>query len=338
MLKEEFYNLAKDIAKEEGFVIDSLISEADATANMHLRNMIISGKFQDKSAILKLYDDKWVNYEPEALKAFHKKNASEIISAPELYRYELISPKSGWLIMEKLPDDGYFYKSPVSAKDKKEIMRIFAEIKKIFPAEAWKPLDLFNRLPAHEYHRARLGGWFMNCSISEEERKVQGLEPLYRPEDIISRYNRGMKIIDREFTQRQTEWIHGHIKSSELFRHKDGQHFSVIDFGHVKMYPQGYDFAFIVWMDVFMEMKPYKDYEYWRKLVQDWIDLMDKPAAEMKIENFQQLLRASLIERLLGTILEDVPGMDMAYESKKKVADYYFTMFDEFADAYEKEN
>ncbi|MFB6182403.1 MAG: hypothetical protein ABEJ24_05935 [Candidatus Magasanikbacteria bacterium] len=70
-----------------------------------------------------MYDDPRFSDEPEALKRFNQKNESNIISSPDVYDYEIISPNKYWLIMELLPEDAEPFESPLSDSERNSYFR-----------------------------------------------------------------------------------------------------------------------------------------------------------------------------------------------------------------------
>ena len=59
-------------------------------------------------------------------------------------------------------------------------------------------------------------------------------------------------------------------------------------------------------------------YSQWRKEIFDWFKEAEKIGKVLKIKNFKSLMRAGLIERILGSILADVCASERPREEKEK--------------------
>src|SRR5215218_5997835 len=107
-----------------------------------LRNLIWEVEHEGRPAVLKVYDDDVVNVEAESLRAFHDSNRSRILTAPQLRLYETVSLTKGWLLMEKLPDDGHFLESPISEGERDRFIELYCEYRRNFPSSPNRPLAL----------------------------------------------------------------------------------------------------------------------------------------------------------------------------------------------------
>ncbi len=292
------------------------------------RNVIYSGTYNDKPAVLKVYDDPRLLDEPLSLKLFNENNKSEILAAPQLYAYDVVSSNKGWLIMEKLPEEGKFFKSPLSPEERKEFLEFFMEYRRNFPESPTRELYLAENLPSHEYHVFRINRWMSLATYKEKELIMKGEERVLNPEEFIPLYQKGLEVIRKEFCQRKMIWSHGHFKPKEIYKVSSDKFF-LTDFAHTKMYPEGYEFGFMIWADHFMAVDWKIDYKEWRKGVFSWIEDLRHIAEEIKIEDYDNLIKASLIERILGTILADICATERLREEKLKRIDLLYRLFNE---------
>lgn len=316
--KTHLHLLAEKIIKKTGFVLDKEIRQGLYYSPKNIRNLILSGLYKNKPAVLKIYDDPRLSDEPTSLNEFNKRNKSKILKAPEVYNYEIISAKKGWFIMEKLPKGSKEFIRPIKQIDRKEIARLYLEYRKNFPNKPTRLLTLSENLLAHQFHIFRINRWLQLCNDKETERNLSGEKIILNPKEFIPRFEKGIDLIYREFKKREMIWCHGHFNPAELFKVPNQNVYYLIDFGHTKIYPEGYEFAFIIWSDWIMHADYRMDYSRWKKGIDDWIKEFKPIASKLNLRGFQSLMRVSLAERCLGTILADICATEGSVEEKKK--------------------
>lgn len=312
---------AKSVAKEKNITIEKQIYEGYYYSREHVRNIIYKVTFKGKSAVFKIYDDPRVSYEPFAHQNFLKNNRSKILSAPELYDYEVASPQKGWLLMEFLPNGGVFLKSPLTAAQRVEFLKVYLEYRKHYPAKPTRPLLLAEQLPSAEYHVFRIGCWLDLATKYEASAQLSHTFFPLTAKEFVPLYTKSIQFIRRVFRNRPMEWSHGHFKPIEIFK-VNASHYYLTDFAHEKMYPQGYEFGFMVWSDWMTESDWTMAYKKWRKGIYDWVDAFEPVAHKLKINKFNMLARASLVERALGVLLTDVASSDGSFQEKKLRSQY----------------
>src|SRR4030042_5506380 len=235
----------KEIARENEFKIDKEIYRGFYYSTIKIRNIIYEGDYQDKKAILKIYDDPRLSDEPVAQAKFNGINNSKILFAPKIYKSELTSTKSGWLIMEKL-SGGSFMKSPLARMERMNFLNLYLEYRKNFPIKPTRTLALAENLPTHEFHCFRISRWLQMANDREAKIVLNGEKPVLEPNKLVAYYGKSISIIRKEFLKRKMIWCHGHFKPKEIFLTLDGKYY-LTDFAHVKMYPEVYELAFIIW-------------------------------------------------------------------------------------------
>ena len=72
MYKTKLQIWAEDIALQKGFSVDKLIYQGEYYAAGHTGDIILSGTYNNKPAVLKAYDDPRLSDEPISLKNFIK--------------------------------------------------------------------------------------------------------------------------------------------------------------------------------------------------------------------------------------------------------------------------
>ena len=247
--------------------------------------------------MLKEYNDPRQTDEPLALKSFNKNNKSKILTAPQLYDYKIISKHQGWLIMEKLPALGKFFKPPLTPQKRKEFLKIFLEYKKYFPQRPHRKLHPYEKLSADKFNLKKLNHWLKLSKIKS-----------------IKNYQASLNLINKEFSKRKMQWVHGHFKPQEIYYTPKLKKYYLTDFAHVKKYPEGYELAFIIWADQLMtDPKNHRG-------VYTWIKELKPIAHKLKIKNFDSLIKASLVERILGTIIADIGATNKSQTQKDKLA------------------
>lgn len=127
-------------------------------------------------------------------------------------------------------------------------------------------------------------------------------------------------------------WCHGHFKPHELFKVSDNLYY-LTDFAHSQMHPQGFELAFIIWADWMMCADWKMDYQNWRAGIKDWIRELKPIADKIGVKGFDELMRSSLTERILGTMLADVCASDRPREEKERRIALLYNLLDDVLDA-----
>lgn len=334
MNTQQYDDLLNEICRKTGFVAKGVLYQGTYYKNKSIRNIVIEGTYKRRKAVLKIYDDPRVNFEPINQKAFYEINKSVVLKVLEVYRCEIISPNKGWFIMEKLPERGSFFGQPI--ENKKEFVRLFLLYRKYWPKEPTRELAPIERLPAHLYHLFKINRWVELMNNEEVRLALVGKQPLLisksKKDDFTPRFEKAIALIEEEFKKRKMIWCHAHFKPHEIFKVSDEKYF-LTDFAHCQMCPEGYELAFIIWADWIMSADWRMDYDEWKIGVKDWVKFLKPVARKLKIENFEELMRASLAERILGTILADVCASDRPREEKEGRIILLYALLDDVLDA-----
>ena len=325
---EAFELWAKQIASDTGFVLGEKMYQGTYYTAEYIRDVIYAGTWEGMPAVLKLYNDPRLSDEPLSLESFHQNNQSDLLLAPKLYRFHKDTPKRGWLIMEKLPQDGSFFRSPLSQSEKIAFMDLYMEYRQYFPKLPTRPLTLAEKLPSVEYHRTRIAQWFCLANEKEEERRGKQQDVLLLEEEFLPRYLQIMDRISKEFVDRKMIWCHGHFKPQELYRTNVGTVY-LTDFAHTKMYPEGYELAFIVWADRLMAADWCASYDEWKAGIDEWTEIFRAHQRLLGFEAFDRLWRASLLERSIGTVLADITASDKPREEQEGRIAHLYRLIDD---------
>ena len=322
---EEF---AKEIAAKTGFVLGERIYQGEYYTADRIRDVIYEGTYEGKPAVLKIYDDPRLDYEASNQIAYNKANTSTILRAPEVYAYDMITPQKGWLIMEKLPDVGAFFTSPM--EDKAEFARLFTEYWRSFPKEPTRELALVERMEAHRYHLYKIDRWLELANNAEAKAMLAG-KRAFLTDEFLKKYGQTLDAIEEEFKRRRMVWCHGHFKPQELYKISDTQYF-LTDFAHNQMHMEGTDLAFIIWADWMISADWHLHYGEWKAGIGDWVRELRAVARELGLVRYEELMRASLLERTLGTILADVCASDKPQEEKEMRLALLMSFLDDLLD------
>lgn len=322
-MENNLNKLAKKIARQNHFKLGRKIYQAYSPILNGFRNVIYSGAYAGKEAVLKVYDDYRINDEPLSLKYYNSINKNKILIAPKLFKFGLLSAKSGWLIMEKLPQHAFSFKSPLNQSDRKKFLELFLIYRHTLPLKTERRLNLVEDLSSAWFHIYRLNKWL---HLANDKEAMQGYQVL-KPSEIIPRFLKTMRLMEKFFSGQPMIFCHGHFKPKEIA--KAGEKYYLTDFGHLKLYPLGYELAFIIWADWLIPANWQLSYNKWRKGVLNWIKDLKPIAQELKIKNFLPLIKASLIERIMGTILADVCYSDLPKREKIMRVNLLYKLFDE---------
>jgi len=208
-------------------------------------------------------------------------------------------------------------------------IKAFIEYRRNFPYEPTRELVLAENLPAHEFHIFRIGRWFNLANDKEEDVLLKGGARTLNPDEFMSKYVKGLDMIRGAFQGRKMVWCHGHVKPKEIYRPDNQDIVYLTDFAHTKMYPEGYELAFIIWADYLMAADWRLSYHKWREGIYSWIENFREIAKELEINNYDSFIKVCLIERVLGSILADVCASDRPEEEKKVRTNLLMKLLDE---------
>lgn len=291
-----------DVLKREAVRICKLralrkIYEGHYYAKNRPRNALYTCLYRGHKTVLKVYDDPRETHEGSSLEYFLKHNTSSLLTAPKLFSFREHSPHHGWLLMEHLPDGGSFFPQPLAENDRAFFLDLFFEYREHFPKKPPQKISFVESLRADIFHLYRINRWL---ELAQESRAACW------PRDFHPLFAQALDVIRAEFSDRPMIYCHGHFKPHELYRSREGKYY-LTDFAHAQMRPVGYELAFIVWADQMMSQDWKLPYAKWPSGIFAWEELI----------GHTNLLTASLIERILGSILADVIASERPIVEKK---------------------
>jgi len=289
-----------------------------------LRNLIWEVEHEGRPAVLKVYDDDVVNVEAESLRAFHDSNRSEVLRAPELFLFEVVSLTRGWLLIEKLPDDGRFLESPLRRDERRRFVELFGDYRRNFPRGANRPLALAEAQDAYRFYSYRTMQALETASSREQQRAFAGERTVLEHGELLPRLEAAMDLLRALFRRRQLHWGHGHFKPADLFEYSDGR-FAITDFGHTKMLPEGFEEAMAIWWDqmIIGESQTYGD---WRSEIDAWGQ--EFLAADTELDSSR--LWGAVLERALANVLETIAlDDDMAAAERRNRLEFHYRLIDD---------
>jgi hypothetical protein len=316
---------AGEVAEEHGLHDLREIRRTTYDFSDRLRNIVYEIAYDGRPAILKIYDDELINVEADSLQQFHATNKSPRLTAPRLYLHETTSLHRGWLVIEKLPEEGHFMESPLEPAERVRFVEAFIEYRENFPRMPNRPLALAESQDAFQFHNFRLVQSLERASIREQERSFAG-EPVLLDRDAFMPRMKG--VLDRlrkVFDGHALHWGHGHFKPADVFEFPGEERWALTDFGHTKMLPYGYEPAFAIWWDQ-MIVAGDGDYETWRGEIGDWSARFMGRLSDLD----GGVMDASLLERSLAAILESIVlEQDMSPEERRERLDLQYRLIDE---------
>jgi len=319
-------NWVREIVQRNQFNIKKEIRRSFYYATGQMKSLIFEGIYQGKEAVLKLYNDPRLTNDPIAQNDFNAKNKSKILLAPQVLKYEIISPQKGWLIMENIAGEKML-QSPLPEEKRANFLKLYLEYRKNFPAKPTRPLTIFENLPADEFHLFRIFRWLELANAKEAEIALRDGKAILDVKKFLPLFKKSLALIRKEFAKRKMVWCHGLFAPYKIMK-KEGRYF-LFDFGHTKLYPDGYETAFIIWADWLMSADWRMPYKEWKKGIFGWLKEMEKIGKVLKLKNFKALMKASLLERILGSILADICATDRPREEKGKRLELMFNLWKE---------
>jgi len=323
-MQNNLENWAREVAQKNQFNIKKEISHSFYYATGRMKSLLYEGFFEGKEAVLKLYDDPRLINDPVAQNAFNGKNKSKTLLAPKVLKYEIISPQKGWLIMEKISGERML-QSPLPAEKRANFLKLYLEYRKNFSSKPTRPLFLTENLPSAEFDHFRISRWLELANNKEAEIMLKDGRAVLDAKKFMPLFEKSIEIIRKELKKCKMIWCHGLFAPYKITK-KGGQYY-LFDFGHTKLYPEGYELAFIVWADWIMAADWRLSYKEWKKGIFDWLKEMEKIGKILKVKKFKSLMRVNLIERILGSILADVCATDKPREEKEKRLDLLYKLW-----------
>lgn len=316
---------AQAVAQRTGFVIEKEIYRGTFYSADRIRDLIYVGQYQGQSAVLKIYNDPRLTDEPKSLADFHAHNASSILIAPQLFAFELTTPHDGWMIMEKLPAGGHFFTQPLAQADRQEFLTVYTEYRTHFPTQPTRELELAERLPAEEFTSLRMSRWLNMAHEKDAELAMRGEQRTFtdaRLKIIVE----GMKFVRIGLTGTPMIWCHGHFKPQEVYKTLQGKYY-LLDFAHTHLFPEGYEFGFMVWADQLMTITEKTTVEQLLAEIANWQKDFAPIAQDLGWKDFSKLSRVSVAERIIGTVLADVGASEQSRQEKHMKIDLLLSVF-----------
>ncbi len=250
---------AQEIIQKTGFIIESTLQFGTAYDG-NPRSLVYGGLYEQKPAVLKVYNESHGAPQPEDLLLFAQHHASAHMKVPQLYAYEVESFNAGWMIMEYVPAQTRMFRSPVTAPERALFIRTFLEYRSHFSLAPIKPLGKLDRLyvengkviSAVDFHLRRIAKWQKMAQVADAEYIAQGAGALLT-EALQQELEKAAAFIGDTFANQPLYWCHGHFKPNEIHIDSVTGDFWITDFGHMALFPRGYEFAFMIWADVLME-------------------------------------------------------------------------------------
>lgn len=152
-------------------------------------------------------------------------------------------------------------------------------------------------------------------------------EEIYRAEYYSSRKIRSM-IFDGSY-QSQPAVLKVYDDPRMTYQNLALKQFNAENKSKILLTPQGYELASIVWADWLMSADWRVDYSIWKQGIDEWMAEFEKIVPQLNLDDFPSLMRASLVERILGTILADICAAERSREEKEIRISLLYKLLDE---------
>ncbi len=343
-LQSELEIHAQDIVHQNGFIPESSLQFGTWYDGIP-RSLVYAGTFQGQSAVLKVYNESRAVNQPENLLLFAKSHTSARMHVPALYGSAVESPQAGWMIMEFVPQQATVFQSPIQAAERATFLQAFFEYRSHFsvsPLQSRDSLDPQYTKPdgglisSSEFHVTRIHRW-RALALATNTQHVNDSQTSLLSEELMGVADRALRLIEKRFLHEPLYWCHGHFKPNEIHIDQATGNFWITDFGHMTLFPRGYEFAFMIWADALMEFTDGEkmiSYEEYRQRVVDWVhdyqvgvraylDAEQSPSIQTmaiakSIQLESDIQMAALLERILGTIYADtIARVEIPYEEKQ---------------------
>lgn len=289
-----------------------LLKQGNYYSKELVRSQVYSCEYQDKPAILKVYDDPRGNDEAAAMKAFHEYNTSEIIHCPKLLESDQLSSQKGWLLMEPMPSAA----TAVDHNNRQELLKVFFEYRLNFPEKSPLPLKLAEHLNSANFHLFRINRWLELANHKDADHLIETGQHLTDPVLLSQKLQYSLNLLREVFIDRPMIWSHGIFNRNKIFKISD-QEYWLLDFGHTKLFPQGYELGLIIWADYIMSNNWRESTTHsWLEGIEKWCKEILPIAKKLKYPLPEKLLWGCLLERAWGTILADIISSEMPLEEK----------------------
>lgn len=292
-----------------------------------VRSVVYKGTYEGRPAVFKYWRDERLAC-PGPVMAAYKSQEADVngfaARIPEPLAQELLDPEKdayfgdkflnrGWLIMEEIPSNYAAMESPIELEKLPLFLRALCRYVSMAPERAPKEMgeqiNSADESPA-DYHARRISNWYEKGKQTD----VCRAKPLFLEDESV--YTAAQSLITATYSEPDKKMIfgHGHIKPNELHVSPDNSECYLTDFNSASYRPEGYEFALAWWADVARTIRAEETaeeaYDRITELSKVWFTEYDKFAAEIRDTEFRENLRASLAERLLGTVFADIIRAD----------------------------
>ncbi len=310
----EFAAAAMELALSLGFVPNDLQPEVrDYYVKDSPRIAIIKGMHDGLPSLFV----RWNDERPRRAVAAHKYcqdmlTKSSILAIPKLRQGVDFDDKSGWAIIEPLPQGAQKIERAGTTEAISQWVGWAVEIARCFYQNAAFPRSLVKPESAQAAIMMRLTFWITKLGTGEGIRMAAGQEKLFPGglDDIL--YSQACEQIHRVFgpggLASNTTFGHGHLLPGHLYQVPGEERvwLSPFDLGHMDWKLPGWDWSMMAWANVLMNrnnsvLMMLADLDIWMRAARPHCR-----AFGLTEKSMMEVMRAAILERCLGTLIADL--------------------------------
>ena len=205
---------------------------------------------------------------------------------------------------------------PIDANNRQELLRVFLEYRLNFPEKSPFPLRLAEHLNSANFQLFRLNRWLELANHKDADYLIETGQHITDPVFLIQKFQYSLNLLREVFIDRPMIWSHGILNHNKIFKVSE-QEYWLLDFGHTKLFPQGYELGLIIWADYIISSNWQESTtQGWLEGIEKWHKEMLPIAKKLKYTQPEKLLWGCLLERSWGTILADIISSEIPMTEK----------------------
>ena len=295
-LKEEICNKTGFIPQEE--IFRGYIYDTDKVGSL-----IYKGTWQGKAAVLKIQGLELEIDEADILERFNAQNKSTHVRVPMCYQKEHFDKEKGYgFLLSEYIDAPNIYTAPFSSKEEmNDFCTFFEEYQTKCLREPFIKKEK-EEASAYQFTKKRIVHW-QKIAMSKEHNAYQK-----EVTDFLDTYQ-------KEIKEESTVFMHAHLTNKDIFKDKDSYILMSNLFWGYR--PKWYDTTFHLWAGINAIDDTSIKKEQVIAYLQTWIESYKTKTSCTKDPLFEKRLHLLMGERVLGSLLVDIPNKNVDEEKKE---------------------